>query len=323
MAQTPISALARLRPYKNLVLVLAIGTVFTILGIQWGLNVPIAWFVLPLALWSLLLILRPGQSDETRLVLFLIGTGMVLSIMVEVIVLSGDIGRMNTVFKFYLQVWVLFAVSATYAFGKLLSARSTWRPKRIIVFDIIGLTLLAGALLFTITGSFDKIRDRMTDGVPFTFDSMLYMNNSKYYDQKELDISTDYKAIQWMRENVKGSPVIVEANSVEYHWGTRYTIYTGLPSVAGWSWHQRQQRALMPSEWVTNRIDEINNFYNETGVEPTVNFLRKYNVRYIIVGELEQEQYTPEGLAKFPQFDGIFWNHVYQQDGVSIYEVVQ
>ena len=54
-----------------------------------------------------------------------------------------------------------------------------------------------------------------------------------------------------------GSPVIVEANTPEYRWGNRFTIYTGLPGVVGWNWHQRQQRAVVPSEWVTERIDEI------------------------------------------------------------------
>jgi uncharacterized membrane protein len=241
--------------------------------------------------------------------------------MVEIIVLSGDIGRMNTVFKFYLQVWTLFAISAAYALGKILSDMTKWGTRRQFVFDVVGLTLLAGALLFTLTATYDKIRDRMAEGVPFTFDTMTYMQFAKYWDQQELDLSKDYKAIRWMQQNVEGSPVIVEANSVEYRWGTRFTIYTGLPGVVGWNWHERQQRALFPGEWVSDRVNEVNGFYNDRNIESTVTFLRKYGVKYIILGELEQQSYEADGLKKFSQFDGIFWKTVYDDSGVKIYEV--
>lgn len=321
LANTPVSHLNKILPYKSILLVLTFGTILTIIGIQVGFNVPIAWFVLPLALWTLLLLFKPDNSSADRFILFLIGTGFLLTIMVEIIVLSGDIGRMNTVFKFYLQVWTLFAISAAYALGKILSDMAKWGSRRLFVFDVVGLTLLAGALLFTLTATYDKIRDRMAEGVPFTFDTMTYMQFAKYWDQQELDLSKDYKAIRWMQQNVEGSPVIVEANSVEYRWGTRFTIYTGLPGVVGWNWHERQQRALFPGEWVSDRVNEVNGFYNDRNIESTVTFLRKYGVKYIILGELEQQSYEADGLKKFSQFDGIFWKTVYDDSGVKIYEV--
>jgi len=136
-----------------------------------------------------------------------------------------------------------------------------------------------------------------------------------------IDLSQDYEGIQWMQQNVKGSPVIVEANTVEYRWGSRYTIYTGLPGVVGWNWHQRQQRAVVPSTTVTDRVDEIKKFYETTSLEETQAFLKKYNVSYMIVGQLENLYYPGFGLDKFIENAGKLWDVVYQNETTTIYQV--
>lgn len=56
-----------------------------------------------------------------------------------------------------------------------------------------------------------------------------------------MDLRQDYRAIRWMQENIPGSPVIVEANVPEVRWENRFTIYTGLPGMAGWNCHRRQR----------------------------------------------------------------------------------
>jgi uncharacterized membrane protein len=138
-------------------------------------------------------------------------------------------------------------------------------------------------------------------------------------------LSEDYRAIRWMQDNVKGSPVIVEANCPEYHWCTRYTIYTGLPGVVGWNFHQRQQRAFN-STWVEARVAEIGSFYSIMDVEEARDFLERYDVRYIIVGQLERAAYKSEdfgnGLSKFEEYDGTYWNAVYRDGRTVIYEVM-
>jgi uncharacterized membrane protein len=181
--------------------------------------------------------------------------------------------------------------------------------------------LVAGAALFTLTGTFGKIKDRWFPEAPRTLDSMTYMNDAQYdTNGQRLDLSEDYRAIRWMQDNVQGSPVIVEANCVEYGWCTRYTIYTGLPGVVGWNWHQRQQRVYDAMQ-VQSRVDQVNNFYNTTDIQSARDFLKAYAVKYIIVGGMERATYAPEGIAKFEQYNGEYWQEVYRDGSTVIYEV--
>jgi uncharacterized membrane protein len=136
-----------------------------------------------------------------------------------------------------------------------------------------------------------------------------------------MDLNQDYRAIRWMQDHVSGSPVIVEANCPEYRWCTRFTIYTGLPGVVGWNWHQRQQRTLMP-QLVESRVAEIDSFYTTDDVGAARLFLKKYNVKYIVVGQLERAEYAGSGLAKFEQYNGQFWNSVYRDGDTAIYQVL-
>ena len=154
------------------------------------------------------------------------------------------------------------------------------------------------------------------------------MAHATYFDgltaesYREMDLSQDYRATRWMRANVPGSPVIVEANTPEYrHWGTRYTIYTGLPGVIGWNWHQRQQRALTPDTWVWDRIGEVQSFYTTTNTDDAEAFLRKYNVQYIILGQLERIYYDGPGMAKFAEQEDTLWDKVYEEGETVIYRV--
>jgi uncharacterized membrane protein len=288
-------------------------------------GITIAWLVIPMAVMAGILILRKDQSDIKRFIFFLIGTALILTLMVELIVLKGDIGRMNTVFKFYLQAWILFAISSGAALIWFIS-EFKFRISRQSnnIWQIIFVALFASAALYPITAGAEKIDDRMNKTTPVTLDGMEYMRTSSYSDEGvNMNLDEDYQAIRWMQENVPGSPVIVEANTVEYRWGSRFSIYTGLPGVIGWNWHQRQQRGVVPSNWITDRVEEVNNFYLSTNIIETEEFLKKYNVSYIVVGQLEQAKYIGEGIGKFSQLDGNLWKSVYTLGNTTIYEVIK
>jgi uncharacterized membrane protein len=160
------------------------------------------------------------------------------------------------------------------------------------------------------------------DGMTYMAGATFLEGNDELGGLKEMQLEQDYHAIRWMQDNIKGSPVIVEGNVPEYRWGTRYTIYTGLPGVVGWNWHQRQQRALNPSEWIFERVDEVTQFYSTTDVEEAMAFLRKYNVKYIILGQMEMAIYPLDGLAKFYQYENKYWKPVYTYQETTVYEVL-
>ncbi len=336
MASTPVSALRKLERYKTLIyaLLIVLVTLILTLGVNLdlgaesaeplplGLGVHIAWWLLPLATWAGVLLLRSDQSEAKRLVFFLVGTALMLTLAVEIIVLRGDIGRMNTVFKFYLQAWTLFAVSAAAAFGWMLGKIHRWSSRWRLAWQIVVFALVAAAALYPVLASFAKIEDRIAMDAPHTLDGMAYMQFATYADEGvEMNLEQDYAAIRWMQENVIGSPVIVEANQVEYHWGTRYTIYTGLPGVVGWNWHQRQQRTLTPHDWIYERVDGIHEFYQTEDVNWAVDFLDQYDVRYIVLGQLERAKYAGPGLEKLPAYDGEFWQAVYRDKDTVIYAI--
>jgi YYY domain-containing protein len=291
MAQTPLSALNRLRPALGLLLALVAGILAGILVIT-ALGYAIAPLVIPLMLWAGLLFLRPGMPLGKRAVLVMLMTALALTFVVEVVVLRGDISRMNTVFKFYLQVWTLLALSAGAALAWIMAELDQWAELWRGLWTA-GIWLVVGAAaLYPLLATPAKIGDRMASDAPHTLDGMRFMQNAVYYDLGDsFPLLQDDHAIQWMQDHVAGSPVIVEANIPEYRWGNRFTVYTGLPGVLGWNWHQRQQRVVNGDAAVTERADAITRFYLTQSPAEAMQFLHTYNVSYVIVGRLEHLYY--------------------------------
>ncbi len=346
LAETPVSALRKVRPYRELILAalllillaLAVQQVWVGLPTQtppWK-GMTILWLALPLALWAGILLFRPGLSDAKRLVLFMTGTGLVLTMFAELFTIAGDVGRMNTLYKFGVQTWVLLALSAAASFGWLLTEFRKWLPGWRAFYQVTATLLVTGGALFLLIAGLDKARDRWIPEAPHSLDSMAYMQYATYAEfGRTFSTAEDYRAIVWMQENVPGSPVIVEAApaGIQYTWFSRYSIYTGLPAVVGWQWHEQQQRVYFQGQ-VIGRGAEVDAFYTITDIDAARAFLQKYNVRYIIVGQLERAKYAPgapggpvpsegpDGLLKFEQYNGLYWNEVYRDGETVIYEVL-
>lgn len=303
--------------------VVAIGVLaFVILIALLILKVAIALIAMPICIWALTLLLSPQQSDGKRFLYFIIGTGFLLTLLVELVHLVGDIGRMNVVFKIYMQAWLLINIASASGLAIIIRKQRRWSFRKQILVQVPLVILILSAALFPILATKDKVTDRMSYSAPHTLDGMKYMESSTYsLDGIQMDLSQDYRAINWVLDNVKGSPVILEGQALEYSWGNRYTIYTGLPGVVGWNYHQRQQRAIWANNAVWDRVDSVNAFYQSTDKTFVKNYLEQHDIQYIVLGQLERIRYYGDGLLKFEALDGQLWDAVYCEGDTVIYKV--
>jgi YYY domain-containing protein len=287
---------------------------------------PIAAVCLPLMSGALVLFFAPGQPVAKRLALIMLLGALALTLLVEVVVLWGDLSRMNTVFKFYLQVWLLLAVVSGSAIGWLWPALRTARDLPRLAWGTALTLLILLAAMYTVTAARAKIADRWNPNAPHTLDGMAsYMPYWVYGENgATFNLLPDYEAIRWLQDNVDGTPVVLEALSVrEYLWGNRVSIYTGLPAVIGWSWHQRQQQPPLAGEVLIRHVD-VPELYNTTNMITTLQLLDRYNIELVIVGDLERAYYDPMGLAKFERMaERGYLNLIYARNNTMIYQVVR
>ena len=302
------------------VLILAISSALAALGLSTAAFLAaVLLLMLPLGL-RVMLQTQPGQPI-VLLVLMLVGLAFALGLAIEFVTVQGDIQRMNTVFKFYLQAWVLLGIASAFALWRLgsafLAARSSlWSAPWFIAFGV----LMLASLIYPILATPVRVKDRF-EVLPPTRDGMAYMQTVQYNDAMgTLDLTYDWEAIRWIQDNVSGSPVILEGTTPLYRWGSRISIYTGLPTVVGWDWHQKQQRGVY--SWaVEERQRDVQLLYMTTDVSTALSLLKKYEVGYVYVGELERKYYPPPGLSKFQEMAGATLTVVYKNPEVTIYRV--
>ena len=113
----------------------------------------------------------------------------------------------------------------------------------------------------------------------------------------------DFAAIEWLRANVPGQAVILEATGNPYSYFARFSANTGLPTILGWANHEGLWRGH--DQTVMKRRDDVMRIYNGTTLAEVQPLLDRYGVQYILVGDVEREEH-PAGLDKFAELPVAF-----------------
>ncbi|MEF3273989.1 MAG: DUF2298 domain-containing protein [Chloroflexus sp.] len=279
---------------------LGIGLLAILVG-AWVLNLPA---LIPLlAFLAVMLWILWHSRNRSRVVmgpaLFAV-SAIGLWTLVEVVVVRGDVGRMNTVFKFGLHAWMLIALATAAVLPWLWAAtRRVGVGGWLVRIAVVG--PLAAGLVYPFTAIPARIADRWDQTAPRTLDGMAFFTNiTAARNGAAYSLDEDAAAIDWLRRNARGTPIILEAHRPSYQWAGRIAAFTGLPTLLGWEWHQIQQRSAVQAEPVIRyRQQIIATIYNTPDPELALAALRRYGVEYVYVGGEERQLYSAEGLAKF------------------------
>lgn len=241
------------------------------------------------------------QSPVITFALLTLLTALLLTFSVEFVYLRDSFGtRMNTVFKFYYQAWVLLALIASFSVVYL--ARYAGRALR-----WGGLTLIA---LLTVAGLFYPVFATITRAERFQTDPTL--DGTAYLARQN---PGDAAAAAWLRANVPGVATVLEAWGGSYTYAGRISAQTGLPTLLGWEGHELQWRGdTVLQDQRKPVVDRI--YGSATGAE-LQGLLNRWQIDYVVVGGQEQQTYgiTPQSEARLAQIMEL----VYDSDGVRIY----
>jgi uncharacterized membrane protein len=209
--------------------------------------------------------------------------------------------RANTMFKLTYEAFIMLSISSGYILVKLISGIKN--RIKLIAFFLLSFLLVSLVIIYPYFAINSYYRELKTyQGLNGTvYISSLYPG--------------DYKLINWINKNIKGQPVILEANGDSYTNYGRISANTGLPTVLGWSVHEWLWRGSY--DVVSPRIDDVKNIYTNKNIDIVKKLLKKYQIKYVVISSLEKEKYSSSIENNFKLLGKVVFNN----NSTTLYEI--
>ena len=250
----------------------------------WQLGILYGFFVFMLV--GFFIFIRNRKIIPTDIFVGVISIFSILLLIAPEIIYLKDIYtghfRANTMFKLAYQAFIMLSFSSIYIFFRILSSfktdfKSKFSKVSVLIFSIIGFTLLFIVSIypyFSVPSGYGDLK---------TYKGL---NGTNYLKTLK---SGDHDAIIWINQNIKGQPIILEAQGDSYTDFARISSNTGLPTVLGWTVHEWLWRGSydIPS----SRFDDIRALYETDETYTAKKITNKYKISYIYIGDMEREKY--------------------------------
>jgi len=263
-------------------------------------------------LWQRLVDTQKGRllpESSLLFVLLLAAVGLLLAFAPEFVYLRDNFGtRMNTVFKFYYQAWLLFGLCTAYVM--IVAFRSCGGLNvPVAALASISLVLMIGSLFFPVAGVYSKTAGFSTATEALTLDATAHVT---------LFRPAERAAIEWVKQNSGPTAVVLEGKGASYR--AEYSMMStlsGRPTLLGWDGHEAQWRGTEYGAMSAGRLDVLETVYRSGSPSEIADALLRWGVEYVYVGPTERTQYEissrrEETLAQAMEL-------VFESNGVQIY----
>jgi YYY domain-containing protein len=247
-----------------------------------------------------------ANEPEERLACAFVAAAFFLIVFTQKVYISD---RMNTFFKLYLEAWLLFAVATAALVFRPKDRPGSFARWPLAIRGVFSVLVL-GTLFTTVTAARGAVSNHFAAYSGPSLDGLRYLEESR---------PGEYRAILWLRRNLRGTPVVLEAQGDPYQDFSRISMNTGLPTILGWE-HHVKQRGNAESE-VVERREAIRRIYSAADAAAVERALRRYHVGYVYVGWLERKTYPAAGLRKFDAAKDLF-ELAYENREAKVYRVV-
>jgi YYY domain-containing protein len=231
--------------------------------------------------------------------------------------------RMNTVFKFHMQAWVLLAVVCAFLCNWLVNSPMTevpvdstvhkyTRPLQILaksaqvclVIVMVGWTLIGTWAVMAVKCSHFETTPTL-DGLAYA----LPENSGQERPGGPRDMSTDdAKAILWLldlqRFDFDANRLILEVPGDPYSIFGRISAFTGIPTLIGVPNHEHiwngKNKVAMDS--MAQRLREAETIYKTSDFRKSKDLLEKYKITHVFWGTVEKNKYGAQAGRKFKKY---------------------
>lgn len=251
----------------------------------WGLMPSLASITLISAVfvaiaWRIRLQLLTGTDPRWFVLPSTLIVGLGLMALPEIVFLDDFFGppyeRMNTVFKFHYQAWIILGPASAVVFYELYRRGfiQLTAMNKMAVFGVG--SVVAGLLVVALVYPAVTIHGRLQTTKSLSLDGLAFAQSQS----PEI-----YQAAIWLKDNSSYDTVILEAPGTSYSDFNMISGWTGIPTLIGWGQHERLWRNNL--DVIESRKDDARAIY----VDGRIDLLEMYGVKYVVVGPREREKY--------------------------------